>query len=117
MRQICVYAQPTARMSRLIPAINQKLVRPATRNARPSTYSRLVPQSPKSSAPAWNQLTLRGRSLCSSERAGGRDVVCSIGSTQAAGRRPFLLGDDLTARLGGNPSRRKRIWQAEPAEG
>src|SRR4051812_9813440 len=71
MRQICVYAQATARISPLIPRMSQKLLRPATRNARPSTYSRLVPQSPKSSAPAWNQLTFRGRSPESSVSAGG----------------------------------------------
>ena len=78
MRQIWVYAHPTARMSRLMPAISQKLLRPATRNARPRTYSRLVPQSPNKSAEAANQLTLRGRSLCKSESAGGSDAVFSM---------------------------------------
>jgi len=37
MRQICVYAHPTARMRMLIPKMSQKLVRPATRKASPRT--------------------------------------------------------------------------------
>src|SRR4051812_5038337 len=73
MRQICVYAQPTARISPLIAQINQKLVRPAMRNANPRTYSRLVPQSPKSIAPAANQPTFRGRSPDSIASAGGSE--------------------------------------------
>src|SRR5690348_1168751 len=47
------------------------LDRCAKKNASPRTYSRLVPQSPKSRPAAWNQLTFRGRSLESKESAAG----------------------------------------------
>jgi hypothetical protein len=37
MRQICVYAHPTARISRLMAAMSHRLVGPAKKNARPRT--------------------------------------------------------------------------------
>src|SRR5688572_13783104 len=71
MRQICVYAHPTARMSSDIAAISQKLAPRAKKKARPSTYRRLVPQSPKSSPAAWRQPTFLGRSADKRESAAG----------------------------------------------
>src|SRR5687767_6821305 len=71
MRQICVYAQPTARIRRLIAAMSQKLVPRAKKNARPRTYSRLVPQSPNNKPAACFHPTLRGRSDANKARAAG----------------------------------------------
>ena len=86
MRQISLYAHPTARISTLIIAMSQKLLRPATRNPSPSTYNRLVPQSPKSKPAALNQPTLRGRSLASSDSAAGFSIsACWVAVSKAKG--------------------------------
>src|SRR3954464_15413976 len=71
MRQICEYAHPTARINPLIAQIRYRLDRCAKKNARPSTYSRLVPQSPNSRAAACLQPTFRGRSLAKRDNAAG----------------------------------------------
>src|SRR3954469_3610000 len=71
-------------MSRLIPQISQKLVRDAKKNARPSTYSRLVPQSPKSRPAACFQPTLRGRSADKRESAAGLARPCTVPPLGAA---------------------------------
>src|SRR5205814_5856229 len=75
-RQIFVDSKPTANISQLIIRSSQKPAPPATRNAIPSTYHRLVPQSPKSIPAAANHPTFRGRSLESIASAGGKDLVC-----------------------------------------
>src|SRR4051794_29003532 len=94
MRQIWLYAQPTARMSPLMAQISQKLVRLAKKNASPSTYRRLVPQSPNSRPAAWNHETFRGRSLDSSDNARGLspelDVCINVIDAPAIGRWSIL---------------------------
>src|SRR3954471_17348396 len=84
--------------------MSQKLVLDAKKNARPRTYRRLVPQSPKSRPAAWSQPTLRGRSLESNARAAGLARPLDAGSI---GRSvsPRLSG----RRQGSRPGRQESI--------
>src|SRR2546425_2930746 len=80
-------------MRRLMAAMSQTLEVPATRKARPRTYRREVPQSPKSSPAACHQLTFRGRSLLSRDKAGGSARSClSMGVCS----RLAVLGHDFS---------------------